>query len=142
MLYEGPLFTPNHQLPIEPLMPDDAKDMYGLAKQTNPGPFENRTHELGQFWGVKKDGNLVAMAGERMKTPGFVEVSAICTHPDFEGRGFGKALTMHVCNIILSAGIQPFLHVYEDNSRAIKLYESLGFVPRTKISLHVLEHSG
>ena len=140
MVYEGPEFASFEHPKIEALKPCEAPMMISLAKLTDPGPFERRTHELGQFWGIKHDDRLVAMAGERLKTPGFVEISGVCTDPKFEGRGYGRALCIQLCSTIRSHGCQPFLHEFEDNARAIKLYESLGFVPRAKILVTVLEH--
>lgn len=139
MVYEPK--TPVSATPalIEKLPPCAAPSMLSLAKLTNPGPFAERTHELGTFWGIHQDGKLAAMAGERLKLPGYVEVSGVCTDPDFEGRGYGKALCIHVCNAILAQGETPFLHVFADNHRAIRLYEHLGFVTRTQITVTVLD---
>ena len=142
MVYEGSTPGDDNNVLIDSLDHSDSASMYSLAKLTNPGPFERRTHELGQFWGIKQDGHLAAMAGERFKSPGYVEISAVCTAPDFESRGYGKALCLHLCRSIRLIGCQPILHVFEDNPRAIKLYEFLGFSVRTKILLTVLEHKG
>jgi len=113
-----------------PLGPNDSSEMLNLTSLTKPGPFGPRTHELGTYIGVRVDGRLAAMAGERLKVPGYTEVSAVCTHPDFLGRGYAGALMMHVMRGIRERGETPFLHVREGNARAISLYERLGFRAR------------
>ena len=105
----------------------DAADMMELTELTKPGPFAKRTHELGTYLGIRIDGKLIAMAGERLKVPGYTEVSAICTHPDHTGRGHARVLTTEIMRRILDRGETPFLHVRQDNFRAIELYERLGF---------------
>jgi predicted GNAT family acetyltransferase len=112
--------------------------MLALATLTKPGPFLPRTHELGQFWGVKENGRLIAMAGERMKLPGFTEVSGVCTHPDFRGRGLAGVLSRVVATHIMNRGETPFLHAYAANRPAISLYESLGFRLRCNVGVTVL----
>ncbi|MEI9963878.1 MAG: GNAT family N-acetyltransferase [Caulobacteraceae bacterium] len=101
--------------------------MLALATLTQPGPFFARTHQLGDFIGVKQEGRLVAMAGERMRPTGFTEVSGVCTHPDWRGRGYAAGLMRLVAARILARGETPFLHVYASNTGAIALYEALGF---------------
>jgi ribosomal protein S18 acetylase RimI-like enzyme len=105
----------------------DAPDMMELTELTKPGPFARRTHELGTYLGIRFDGKLIAMAGERLKVPGYTEISAICTHPDHTGRGYARILTTEIMRGILDRGETPFLHVRQDNRRAIELYERLGF---------------
>jgi predicted GNAT family acetyltransferase len=112
----------------------DAQEMLALATLTKPGPFFRKTHKLGAFIGVKEDGKLVAMAGERMKPHGFTEVSGVCTHPDHRGRGYAGGLMGIVAQKILMCGEIPFLHVYADNAGAIALYETLGF--RFRAAMH------
>jgi predicted GNAT family acetyltransferase len=112
---------------LVPLGADDAPEMLALATLTQPGPFGPRTHELGGFLGVKVDGRLVAMAGERMKPEGFAEVSGVCTHPDHRGHGYAAMLSTAVAERILGRGETPFLHAYASNAAAIALYERLGF---------------
>lgn len=123
--------TPGFQ--IVPLGSDERLDMLGLTALTKPGPFFELTHQLGDFFGVKVDGQLVAMAGERMKPDGFTEVSGVCTHPDFRGHGFASALMRLVSQRILDRGETPFLHAYASNRGAIALYEDLGFSLRREI---------
>jgi len=118
---------------IAPLGTADAQEMLALATLTQPGPFFERTHLLGDFFGVRVDGRLVAMAGERMKPDGFTEVSGVCTHPDHRGRGYAGALMRLVARRILDRGETPFLHAYASNRGAIALYESLGFTIRREV---------
>lgn len=123
---------------VEELGDADAAEMLALATLTEPGPFFAQTHRLGGFVGVKQDGRLVAMAGERMKPDGFTEVSGVCTHPDFRGRGYAAGLMRVVIDRILARGEMPFLHVYATNAGAIALYETLGFAVRTNVGVRVL----
>jgi len=113
----------------------DAPEMLALAELTEPGPFFIRTHELGRYVGVRRDGRLVAMAGERFRVPGFVEVSAVCTHPDARGEGLAAELTLDVVRAIRAGGDQAFLHVLESNENALRLYEKLGFSIRRKVDV-------
>jgi predicted GNAT family acetyltransferase len=111
----------------------DGPQMLALATLTRPGPFFERTHQLGDFFGVKVEGELVAMAGERMKPDGFTEVSGVCTDPEHRGRGYASALMRLVASRILDRGEAPFLHAYASNQSAIALYETLGFRLRRKV---------
>jgi predicted GNAT family acetyltransferase len=124
--------------PVTALGDSDGPQMLALARLTRPGPFAARTHLLGPFVGVKQDGRLIAMAGERMKPDGFTEVSGVCTRPDHRGRGYAQGLMRIVARRILARGETPFLHVYETNTGAIRLYESLGFQVRRTVVLTVL----
>ncbi|PZQ59988.1 MAG: GNAT family N-acetyltransferase [Phenylobacterium zucineum] len=118
---------------IVPLGDGDGPEMLALATLTQPGPFFERTHQLGDFFGVRKDGELIAMAGERMKPDGFTEVSGVCTHPDHRGRGYAGTLMRLVAGRILDRGETPFLHAYASNTGAIALYETLGFTVRREV---------
>ncbi len=119
---------------IEQLSDDNAAEMLGLATLTRPGPFRSRTHALGRFVGIRDNGKLVAMAGERLQTDEFIEISAVCTHPDYRGRGYGAALLRAVGARIIADGSTPFLHSYADNTAAITLYKSLGFEQRCEVT--------
>ena len=101
--------------------------MVALADLTRPGPFGTRTIEFGHYHGIFENGKLVAMTGQRLHVGNYTELSAVCTHPDHLGKGYAASLMTHQLNLILSHGQQPFLHVRADNTRAIALYERLGF---------------
>jgi ribosomal protein S18 acetylase RimI-like enzyme len=119
----------------------DSPEMVELADLTKPGPFGRRTHELGTFMGIRWEAKLVAMAGERLKVPGYTEVSAVCTHPEHTGKGYGGMLTAKITQGIRDRGEIPFLHVRRDNTRAVVLYERLGFRTRSTPHLAVLRRS-
>ena len=125
--------APAPDFEMTPLSDADGPAMLALATLTQPGPFFERTHQLGDFFGVKVEGRLVAMAGERMKPDGFTEVSGVCTHPDHRGRGYAGALMRLVAGRILDRGETPFLHAYASNRGAIALYETLGFELRRQV---------
>jgi predicted GNAT family acetyltransferase len=124
----------SHQL-IE-LKADDIPEMIALTEMTKPGPFGTRTRELGTYLGIRESGNLVAMSGERLRVPGYTEVSAVCTHPEHTGRGYAAALMQAVMNGIRGRQETPFLHTRADNDRAIGLYERLGF--KSRVLLHLV----
>jgi ribosomal protein S18 acetylase RimI-like enzyme len=115
----------------------DGPKMLALATLTEPGPFFAETWRMGRFIGVREGGRLVAMAGERMRAPGFIEVSGVCTHPDFQGRGLARKLMRAVIDRIVREGDAAFLHVYPRNKGAIGLYEALGFQFRTQLSFQI-----
>lgn len=119
----------------------DAPQMLALARLTEPGPFLERTHTMGRFVGVRCAGRLAAMAGERMRWPGFTEVSGVCTHPDFRGRGLALRLSAAVTRAIQQRGEQPFLHAWANNHAAIALYERLGFAVRASVRVAVLKQA-
>jgi ribosomal protein S18 acetylase RimI-like enzyme len=116
----------------------DAAEMLALATLTAPGPFFAETHRMGHFIGVREGGRLVAMAGQRMRVPGFTEVSGVCTHPDSRGRGYAGKLMRVLIDRIVREGDAAFLHVYPDNEGAIGLYETLGFRFRAALTFTVL----
>jgi predicted GNAT family acetyltransferase len=105
----------------------DAADMLDLATLTQPGPFTLNALRLGEFWGIREEGRLVAMAGERMGQPGYGEISGVCCHPDARGKGFARLLSLVVAGRISARGEQPYLHAYAGNLPAIRLYESIDF---------------
>ena len=117
---------------------DDVPAMMELTKLTNPGPFAARTHELGTFLGVRADGRLVAMAGERMKPAGYTEITAVCVHPDYRGRRYAQILLGAVARQISARGEIPFLHVFSDNDSAIALYRRQGMEIRRRLYVTVL----
>jgi predicted GNAT family acetyltransferase len=116
----------------------DVPAMAALVELTKPGPFGPRTHELGAFLGIKIDGRLVAMTGERMKPGNYTELTAVCVHPDYRGRGYAQALLAAVSQQILARGEIPFLHVFSNNDSAIALYRRQGMEIRRSIHVTVL----
>lgn len=116
----------------------DAPEMLALALLTEPGSFLPRSHTMGCFLGVRIGGRLAAMAGERMRPEGHVEISGVCTHPDFRGRGLARRLSAAVAAAIEARGERPFLHAWRSNAAAIALYESLGFEPRVELQVAVI----
>jgi len=132
------ILSPDDSSGITALSEADVPDMRALAELTQPGPFHARTHQLGDFVGVRENGKLIAMAGERMRVPGFTEISAVCTHPDARGRGLAAKLMRAVAAKIVARGEQLFLHVYPHNKSAIAVYERLGFRHRADLQLTVL----
>jgi predicted GNAT family acetyltransferase len=120
---------------IETLTSADVEEMLALVELTHPGPFRRRTVELGTFVGIRREGQLLAMAGERMWVGAYREISGVCTHPEAQRHGLARALLSRVVNRMLGAGETPFLHVESGNERAIATYESLGFVRRAQFPL-------
>ncbi|MDX8483357.1 GNAT family N-acetyltransferase [Mesorhizobium sp. VK24D] len=127
---------------VQRLTRDDAAEMLALASLTKPGPFTLEALSLGDFWGVKIEGRLAAIAGERMKQPGYTELSGVCTHPDFRGGGLARLLSLFVANRIMARGEVPYLHAYDSNALAVGLYESIGFRLRTTLNMAVVQRAG
>ncbi|MBP6349042.1 MAG: GNAT family N-acetyltransferase [Candidatus Obscuribacter sp.] len=133
----------DRELPSYVILADaDVPEMTELVKLTRPGPFARRTREFGTFIGIRDQGRLVAMAGERMKIDGHDEVSAVCTHPDYQGRGYARGLVSAVAREIVNRGRKPFLHVRSANLAGIRSYQSVGFALRTEFCFTVLKHLG
>lgn len=116
----------------EQLVPADVPEILDLIALTQPGPFLPRTIELGSYLGIRDRGRLIALAGERLHPPGWTEISAVCTHPDHRGRGLATRLVRAVAAGIRERGDTPFLHAAASNTRAIRLYESIGFTLRRR----------
>jgi predicted GNAT family acetyltransferase len=131
-------FPPPQPIHSLPLSTADVPEMLALTAATEPGPFLPRTIELGRYFGIRSDdGRLAAMAGERLRLSNFTEISAVCTHPDFRGRGYAKALVTMLAAKIMAEGRMPFLHVHPDNGAKV-VYEKIGFQVRTRIRLTVI----
>ena len=120
----------------------DVPDMLDLIARTEPGPFAARTIEAGLYLGIRRDGRLVAMAGQRLRCDGWVEISAVCTDPDHRGRGLARQLVAAVVSAVREEGAQPFLHVAATNGTAQALYRSMGFEAVRPLSAVVLQPPG
>lgn len=126
---------------IEKLSWQDAEEMFALATLTQPGPFTLKAQELGDFYGIGLNGRLVAMAGHRMKQVGYSELSGVCTHPDFRRQGLGRVLSIFVTHLILANGETPYLHAWAENTPAITLYRSLGYVQRATMNFAAVQRA-
>jgi ribosomal protein S18 acetylase RimI-like enzyme len=126
---------------VVPLQREHVPQMMALAKLTNPGPFGERTIEFGHFSGVFDHGRLIAMSGHRLQPLPYVEISGVCTHPDFAGKGLGAMMTLLQLQRIREQGNIPILHVWAHNANAIRLYEKLGFVTRRTLHFTVMQWS-
>ncbi|NCL73617.1 hypothetical protein AIIKEEIJ_01054 [Rhodococcus sp. YH1] len=135
---DGSALAVEHDPGLTVLGADDVPEILDLIDRTRPGPYRVRTVEMGTYLGIRVDGRLVAMAGERLHPPGWTEISAVCTDDRFRGRGFGTRLVRAVGAGIRARGEVPFLHASQANTTAIRLYESLGFTLRTRSALTVV----
>jgi predicted GNAT family acetyltransferase len=114
-------------------------EMIALTGMTHPGPFLKRTIEFENYYGIFNNNKLVAMAGQRLHVNEYLEISAVCTHPDYLGKGYASQLiTDQIHRIKAEAGI-PFLHVKNDNAQAIALYKKLGFDARKQLDIYIIE---
>lgn len=134
----GMVVTPDPEAVV--LGPDDVPEMLDLVERTRPGPFAKRTVEMGTYLGVRHEGVLVAMAGERMRPEGWSEISGVCTAPEARGRGLGSRLVRAVGAVIRERGDVPFLHASASNTTALRLYEHLGFTLRRTIEFAAYRH--
>lgn len=140
MIYEGPArASVEANRTITPLSPADIPAMLQLVDITHPGPFLPRAIELGRYLAIWQEGHLAAMAGERLHVPGYREISAVCTHPAFQRRGYARELVRHLMHEIQRMGDIPFLHVFSENTGALTLYEALGFTWRAELPLYILK---
>ncbi|HSU29053.1 MAG TPA: GNAT family N-acetyltransferase [Chitinophagaceae bacterium] len=141
MVYACPVekFTTKNSQQVVPLADEHIQQMLELTALTKPGPFLQRTIDFNNYFGVFVDGRLAAMTGQRMHPTPYMEVSAVCTHPDFRGQGYAKACMLHVMQLILDNSFIPFLHVLASNATAIRLYESIGFRVRTGINIEMIK---
>lgn len=139
MIYTNDAAQVEATVDIVPLTDTHIPQMLALTKLTNPGPFLERTIDFGHYFGIFNGDQLIAMAGQRMNPKPYAEISAVCTHPDHLGKGYAKQLLLFHANRIKAAGDIPFLHVRDDNERAIKVYESLGFVTRRSLHFYVIQ---
>jgi GNAT superfamily N-acetyltransferase len=138
MICEAPAYADDKPI-FRTLTNADVPEMLALTKLTEPGPFLPRTIELGAYLGIFDAGYLVAMAGERLHLTGFTEISAVCTHPQYRGRGYGNALLSALISRITQRGETPILHVRTENLTAVRLYEKLGFQIRAQLHLAIIK---
>jgi len=138
----SPADSPLRDAEIVTLGAGDVPAMVALTELTKPGPFALRTHELGTFLGIRAGGELVAMTGERMKPGKFVEMTAVCVHPEYRGRGYAQALLAAVARRIEARGEIPFLHVFSNNTSAIALYQRQGMTIRRRLHVTALMKQG
>ncbi|WP_406222600.1 GNAT family N-acetyltransferase [Streptomyces canus] len=124
------------------LGPDDVPEILDLVARTHPGPFLKRTIALGTYLGIRDQGRLIALAGERIRPPGWTEISAVCTDPAYRGRGLATRLVRAVAAGIRERGDIPFLHAAADNANAIRLYESIGFTLRRRSPILLVRSPG
>jgi ribosomal protein S18 acetylase RimI-like enzyme len=137
MVYKGGV-KPVNESTLVVLTDDHIPQMLALTQLTNPGPFAQRTIDFGHYRGIFDGDQLVAMAGQRMNPLPYAEISAVCTHPNYLGRGYAKQLLQQQINRIITEGNIPFLHTRCDNERAVKIYESMGFETRTMVWFYVI----
>lgn len=138
MVFEGPAPDITVDPRIELLGEADVHEMAALAHATEPGPWGSKTHRYGDYFGIRIDGRLASMAGERMRLPGLAELSGVSTWPEFRGRGLAAALVQHVVRGFLARRDTPFLHCYAANAGAVALYEKLGFRIRAGMTFTIL----
>lgn len=124
------------------LTPFDVPEMQKLVALTEPGPFETDTILFGSYWGIRRNGQLVAMAGQRLHLDGFCEISAVCVHPEHRGHGYARSLVARVAGGILAQNETPFLHTYAANAPAIALYAKLGFRLYQQMHIECLDLAG
>jgi len=128
--------------PVTRMTAAHCDDMLALTALVFPGFFRPRTLEMGDYIGIYDGARLVAMAGQRMRLDGYQEMSAVCTHPAYTGRGYAQRLLALLCNAAFDRAFTPFLHVYSDNTRAIEVYRKLGFTERKAPLLWSLQKAG
>ncbi len=138
-VFIGQPIATDYSLKLVPLESKHVEEMIALAKLTKPGPFDKRTIEFGHYYGIFDSDKLVAMTGQRLHVSNYTEVSAVCTNPDYLGKGFAAVLIQHQLNLICKSGQHPFLHVRDDNERAIALYERLGFIQNGRMNFYFLK---
>lgn len=139
MIFNGSKEKMPVQEDLVPLETTHVHEMLALAKLTKPGPFGTRTIEFGHYFGIFVNDKLVAMAGQRMHVHEFTEISAVCTHPDYVGKGYASELVKQQVNLIVGEGKTPFLHVRADNKGAIRVYERLGFTINRPMNFHFMQ---
>ncbi|MEO6837185.1 MAG: GNAT family N-acetyltransferase [Ginsengibacter sp.] len=139
MFYNKPTSPVIENKNIVTLGNHNIEEMIELTRLTHPGPFKESTIAFGHYEGIFEDGNLIAMAGQRLHPRQYTEISAVCTHPDYTKKGLASLLILSQVSRMLSSSQIPFLHVLSDNIKAIQLYYNLGFVKRSDINIYLAE---
>lgn len=139
MMYEGETPELQTEVPVVPLEQHHVPAMLELTKLTQPGPFLEETVRFGGYEGIFQHDQLVAMAGRRFHNGPYVEISAVCTHPDHTGKGYARTLIQRQVRQLRGDGLSPYLHLRADNTRAYRLYKDLGFVLRTHMMIYILQ---
>lgn len=142
MVWDREIPADDPELAAVPLNSSHVPQMLELVKIRPPGPFAVRTRELGDYFGIFEGERLVAMAGERMEAGALREVSGVCTHPEFEGRGLARRLIAKIVRQQMTRGQIPFLHVMRDNVHAREVYARMGFRLHQEVALRVVSRCG
>jgi GNAT superfamily N-acetyltransferase len=138
MVYQSKIVAPYDREGIMPLTAVHIPAMLALTQLTKPGPFGTRTIEFGNYEGIFEGDRLAAMAGHRFYCYDYIEISAVCTHPDHQGKGYARKLLLSQLESVIKLDATPYLHVKSDNDRAIQVYESLGFSKRMDVFFYVI----
>jgi GNAT superfamily N-acetyltransferase len=138
MVLPAEIRPPAPTIEILPLSSDHASEMVALTDLAFPGFFRARTCEMGSYFGIRSEGELIAMGGERLTLEGYPEISGICTHPDHRGKGYAENLIWHLVRSHRGEGLVSWLHVSATNQRAIDLYRRLGFTEVRRVTLHLV----
>jgi GNAT superfamily N-acetyltransferase len=141
MVWDSAIPTIDDEISLVRLEPKHAPQILALVAVTQPGPFAERTSELGEYYGVFDGKQLIAMAGERMAAGPLREISGVCTHPDFQGRGLARCLVEMLISLEMQRNEIPFLHVMQDNCRACRIYERMGFRQHQAVAIQVLSRN-
>ena len=142
MLWQGAAPAADDAADVRRLREEHVPRMLALAALTKVGPFAERPLEIGEWYGIFDGEHLVAMAGERVRAGHLREISGVCTHPDYQGRGYAKRLTQRLVRAQLARGLHPFLHVVSTNARARSLYERMGFAVDREVPMRVVTLAG
>jgi ribosomal protein S18 acetylase RimI-like enzyme len=138
MVLPAELVPPASTIEILPLSNDHAPEMVALTDLAFPGFFRSRTCEMGSYFGIRSNGQLIAMGGERLTLEGYPEISGICTHPDHRGKGYAESLIWHLARNHRREGLVSWLHVSATNQRAIDLYRRMGFTEVRRVTLNLV----
>ncbi len=137
--FKGPMPVAPLETEFIELQEQHIPSMISLAEMMKPGPFSDRTIDFGNYYGIMENNELAAMAGYRSQPLPYIEISAVCTHPNYQGRGYGGALVRHLIHKIIASSGMPFLHARTDNSNANSLYQKLGFSIRKEMNFYVFQ---